>query len=394
MKKIVMFSVAALALASCSQDEIISDVRSNGADNGLIAFRPRAAKASRALDLTTDNIQSFMVFGYKGSPEDIDEGLITEMTNYFGGWVEFKRDNNYPGYFNSDKPYYYPTDNSMMYFPAYAPVELNEGAEVSAPKTGGLEIAGFTVADKIDEQVDLLFGCSVGRWSESADDISMDFEHMLSKVYVSQAKNEDTRYKYEVAGVKFGNIYKSGNCKYNTSDLWMEPDADGVKEIDTEKYPGIDSEKNGRPILWSVPDTAKLCTIEYIFDEAIEIGSDFTNIMDGCAEDAEASKTASFLMLPQQLTYEEAGEGNGDDEATIVFKKGVSYVALLIRITYAQTGEIIYPYAKGVENITEEVEGVKYAWAALPVSSKWMASSYHFYNIDFSHGAGYVAPGA
>lgn len=385
MKKIVMFGVAALALTSCSQEELLTDRQANGAD-GLISFRARTGKTTRAQDLTSDNLTSFMVYGYKGTPEmDFDEYLYAngaggeesvEMTEYFG-WEKFTKD-DVTNYFNSEKDYYYPVDNSWLIFPCYAPADIP--GTVDALSTGGIQFNDFSVADNIEEQLDLVADITLNRWAESSDGVVVNFEHMLSKVYVAAAMNGNDNYTYEVAGVKFGNIHKTGGtCRFNTPAEWAD-------EEHKNDYDWANA--GSRSIAWTFAEDKEANEeLEVIFDDPITINASETKLMDG-----DAGK-GSFLMMPQQLANSKV-EGTEEAETpTLEMKSGVAYIALLIRVT-DKAGEVVYPYVKGVDNISKTVNGEKYAWAAFPIDSRWRGNHHTTYTIDFTHGAGFVAPGA
>lgn len=389
MKKIVMFGVAALALTSCSQEELLTDRQANGAD-GLISFRARTGKTTRAQDLTSDNLTSFMVYGYKGTPEmDFDKYVEAngaggeepvEMTEYFG-WEEFTKD-DVTGYFNSEKDYYYPVDNSFLIFPCYAPASVKG---VEALNTGGIKFNNFTVADNIEEQVDLvadIVNCM--RWSDSAYGASVAFEHMLSKVYVAGAKNTNDSYNYQVAGVKFGNIHKSGNGRYMVSSEMPAEEED--------KNPAYDYVNAGSyPVVWTFSDDEPVDELSVIFETPVTIKEEETDLMGGF------DSTGSFMMIPQQLVHS-VSEGTEEAESpTLEMKSGVAYIALLLRITDTE-GNVVYPFDQGVDNISEIIgdgeNASKFAWAVFPIASRWSASHITTYTIDFTHGAGYVAPGA
>lgn len=196
------------------------------------------------------------------------------------------------------------------------------------------------------------------------------FEHALTKVFVSGASNSDDRYKYEVAGVKLGNVAKTGSCVGKQAD-------DDTPEGIYNKY-----------FKWTV-DEDSYGDYTYIFDEPVEIGTEMTPLMTNVGE------KGSFMMIPQQLKAEILTE-NPETESVVKLqmKEGVSYIALLVRITYNKTGDVVYPYAEGVDAITETVNDVEYAWAAFPVASKWEMQRFVDYYVEFGNGAGYVAPGA
>lgn len=371
-KALFMLSVAAMTLASCSQEDVVS-VNKNVADNS-IAFRARTFKSSRAQDITTNNLDAFKVIAYKGYIDNIGEN--EELVQYWSDFVEFKRSTDPEDapnmFFRSSSPYYYPTDGSWLTFVAYAPSTLDN---VTSNAKCELNISNFVVEDNIKDQIDLIFadGASCQAEADIPDgnpdgSVGLFFEHALTKVYVSGAWNGNGDYKYEVAGVKFGNIVKKADYKFNKFD----------REEEYERH------------IWT-PVGNELGDIEYVFETPVEIGTSNTPLMTG--DGAEGS----FLLIPQQLKAETLSADDADDGSNVKsykFKEGVSYIALLLRITHVTSGDIIYPYDEGVEKISEEVAGKTYAWAAFPIGTLWQSGFYVDYVVDFSKGAGFVAPGA
>ncbi|MDE5749914.1 MAG: fimbrillin family protein, partial [Duncaniella sp.] len=84
-KSLFLLSAAALALASCSQEEVL-DINTSKVDNNVITFRPRTGKASRSLDITTENLQSFKVLAFKGDMGTLEEG-DAPREQYWPDWV-------------------------------------------------------------------------------------------------------------------------------------------------------------------------------------------------------------------------------------------------------------------------------------------------------------------
>ena len=380
-KSLFLMGVAAATLASCSQEEVLDVVANHDADNA-INFRARTFKATRGVDMVAEDLESFNVFGLKGDLESYREGSSTELlTDWWGPAIEFKRstvegdgDESFGSYFRSDKPMYYPTDYSPVTFLAYAPANLPNVAPVldgSDPEVhGNLRFTNFTVDPDINKQVDLIAdGASPVRKDDGAS-VDLTFKHALSKVFVSHAMNNDERYTYKVAGVRFGNIAMTGTGMY-------DPCGYGSSYSDYFK--------------WTVEEdpTDKA---EYIFSEGVKI--------DGLTELMTNKDTnGSFLLIPQQLQYEtkDGVEDESDGVHNLVCQEGVAYVGLLIRITETNIKgeeEVVYPFAEGVKNITETVYGEDYARAIFPVSTKWLAGNYIDYQVDFTNGAGFVAPGA
>ncbi|MBD5369841.1 MAG: fimbrillin family protein [Bacteroides sp.] len=386
MKKIVMFGAAALALTACSSEDVVNPGTVREHEPGEISFRARLVNSTRGMDIVADDLTQFMVAGLKGLPEDVADGKITEMTSHFD-WTEFSKEASAPYRFYPEKVLRYPFDNTMLYMPAYAPVEA-QFTDVETPGDGGIVFKGFAVDEDIEQQLDLIVGEGVGRYTESDEYNSIDFQHILTKVYVASAKNEDSDLNYEVIGIRFGNIYLEGDGQFRTAAI-IDEDGNPIE--------GADASWQNDAIMWETQ--GDLATITYRFSDPVTIGSDDTALMDGGAG------AGSFLMIPQQATFttvaadeaadDEEGPVDANTGGTLKFKEGMSYIALLIRLTNT-TGDCYYPFPgnKGVQNITESIGGVEYAWAAFPIASRWKAGTTTIYKIDFTEGAGYVAPGA
>lgn len=389
MKKILlMMGVAALTLSSCSQEEVLSVNTSK--DDNAISFRVRSAKQARSMEYSTYNLDEFMVYGFKGWPEDNYEAG-EDLVEYF----EEKFSDNGEGLFTSATPYYYPTDGSWLYFAAFAPADL----KMEKLPYGGITLKNFTVDTDITKQIDII--CDNGGSNLEKDDPDQEFtfKHALTKVFVSKLINNDTRYKYEIAGIKFGNIANSGELIYRgVKDL----DITGDEELGVYDVEGYLSDPIGDGIHWKAAEQTE--DMVYIFDAPLVLDEETTSVYPMTGNDTGAEDNAGFqdgagnggfMLIPQKLSKEYVNdEGNIEDE----FGDGMSYVAFLVRITYLPQNELVYPYAEGVEAITETIgegeDAVEYAWAAFPVSSLWRPETYMDYVVDFSKGAGFVAPGA
>lgn len=387
MKKLLFsMGVTALALSSCSQEEIVSVNTSNGDEP--IAFRVRSSKLSRAQEFTSDNLQEFGVFALYGLPEDIyDNNESPMMKEFFNGAVTFKRGAD--GVFTSNEPYFYPTNGSIIYFSAFAPASLAETATIG--NYGSVEIQNFTVDSNIEKQIDIICDNAPVSNDDATEAIELTFKHALSKVYVSEVRNsEDSDFKYEIVAVKFSNIHNTGDFIYR-GEKALSATGDEVNPYTDEE--GYTSDVTGNGIFWK-PVGEQTDEIEYRFETPIVVGETTTSATVMSGSDADAN--GAFMLIPQQLSKEFLNE-DGTIESTS-FEEGMSYVAFLVRITHIKSGKIVYPYATGVEAISETIgegeDAITYAWAAFPISSLWGGGAFTDYVVDFSKGAGYVAPGA
>lgn len=392
MKKILlMMGVAALTLSSCSQEEVLSVNTSK--DDNAISFRVRSAKQARSMEYSTYNLDEFMVYGFKGDVDEIMPGDEDPMVDYFeeGKPVLFTRDQGALT-FSSEKRYYYPTDGSWLYFAAYAPASL----DMKKAKYAGLALEDFTVDNDITKQIDVIVANGGSNLEKDEPDQELTFEHALTKVFVSRIINGDSRYKYEIAGIKIGNIANSGDFIYR-GEKHVNADVDrenGVLDAD-----GWVNDPDGYSIYWKAKGE-QTSEMVLLFDEPLVVdGDDVAYPMTGNDTGTEdnvgfqdGAGKGGFMLIPQKLSKEYVNE-----EGTIEGKEfgdGMSYIAFLVRITYKLTGDLVYPYAEGVEAITETLEGVEYAWAAFPVSTLWRPSTYVDYAVTLTNGAGFVAPGA
>ena len=163
-KSLLMLGVAVAALASCTQNEVVDIAESNVIkfDN---AFVGKATKAVTAV--TTDNIQSFYVYGYE------DDEPILENENVYlqnGLWA----------YDNIQKW----NQNATAYaFAAYSNGGLNKGDgsldDVTFTKdTPQLEIKDYVA----DGNSDLLASISSTTLADANEKVAFTFDHVLSMV--------------------------------------------------------------------------------------------------------------------------------------------------------------------------------------------------------------------
>ncbi|MDE7401851.1 MAG: fimbrillin family protein [Muribaculaceae bacterium] len=395
MKKILfIMGVTALAMTSCSNEEVLN-VNPARTDANPVSFRVRSSKHSRSMEYSTGNLEKFMVFGFKGWPEDnYEEGK--DLIPYFEGGNPLLFSSNGSGLFTSNPAYYYPVDGSYLYFSAYAPTTLN----MQSIAYGGTQLTNFTVDADITKQLDIICANGGSNLEKDEPDQELTFQHAMTKVFISRIMNSDTRYKYEIAGIKIGNISNTGNFIYRgEKSLTQDPDlVNGY--FDEEGYL---NDPVGNGFYWKTT-TAQTDEMVYLFDTPLVLDSETETVYpmtgnDTGAEDnignADGAGKGGFMLIPQKLSSNYVNEDGVIDGN---FGAGMSYIAFLVRITYVPTNEVIYPYATGVENISKTIgegdDAVTYAWAAFPVSSLWRPGTYTDYAVTLTNGAGYVAPGA
>lgn len=249
MKKFnYLFAVAALALASCSSDEIIESTDTS--PNNEISFRVLTEATTRATAKTSfvggDVINVFAE--YKVGDNAPTKSFQSDFTLYDAQ------------NFNSSTSYYWPssmTGNKMIFTAFY-------GVNQSTTTAGSLAEA-FTPNSAAASQIDILYARK-----EVADaperPVSLTFYHMLSQVSVS-VRNSMPSLKFHITGVRIGYLATSGTFAWTSTTLhsregWTPAALTGtdVQKANLNKYEqtGLDfdfdnSTGNSYPITGLVP---------------------------------------------------------------------------------------------------------------------------------------------
>lgn len=205
MKKLMLLtSAAALALASCSDDEM-KDVNRGRA----IDFR--AETASRASETTAANLETFYASAYDGAA--VYEGFSDVLFE------------NHDGFFYSQTSYYWPEDaDKTLSFVAYAPATTANGGVVNGTMThsaNGFTLAGFAPRYDVAKQVDFVHAKATGSKNvNEKSGVSLNFNHALSQVEI-KAKNGGNN-KCTIAGIKIVGVYNAAD--YDMAAGWTTTD--------------------------------------------------------------------------------------------------------------------------------------------------------------------------
>lgn len=209
MSKTSMLGVAliTLTLASCSDDEPISENRGRAIDF-------RAAMDSRATETTNANLTDINVAAFLG------DRLFFPVMNYTKGS---------DGFFTSATEYYWPGDNSELSFYAYAPA--TPGGTVTIDGTDKT-MTGFSPASAIADQIDFVTAYATGTKSTNeTSGVPLTFNHQLSQIEV-RAKTSNDVYTFKVSGVRIGEPVSKGDFDFAGSAWTIGSD----KAIYTETY--------------------------------------------------------------------------------------------------------------------------------------------------------------
>lgn len=275
-----MFAIAALALASCSQDEPVSVNKGRQID-----FRPALGVRSRATETTNANLSDITVTALLG-----DQTLFKNIT--------FTKN---AGFYTSSPAYYWPGDDSQLDFYAYAPATPGGTITIdSQVKT----LTDFSPAAEISDQVDFITSYATGKKSENeASGVELTFDHRLSQIEI-QGKTANEAYTFKVMGVRIGQPVSKATFDFST-DEWTLSTAAADRALYESTYP-----------------------------DTITLGQEPVSLMATVAATGAADNA---MLIPQELT---AWDPTNDATNTA----NGAYLAVKLQITTTETGAQVYPF--------------------------------------------------
>lgn len=178
-KSFLMFGVAAMALASCTQNEVVEY-----AENRAIQFDTFVNNNTRAVtELKTENLTKFNVFAYHGT-NTVDYNNVLVTGNSTSGWTPAAN-----AYWQADNAYE---------FAAYSD-QNGELSNVSfANKT--LTFTGYEVAGKdlVAAQTSVDAQDNVNKYTA----VNLNFYHMLSQIKFTFTNSDAADYTLKISNIK------------------------------------------------------------------------------------------------------------------------------------------------------------------------------------------------
>lgn len=216
MKRNLLFcGVAALAFASCTQNEVL-DVNESRA----IGFDAFVGNNTRAVtDLTKDDLEKFYVFG------DYDAGASIAFSNT-------EVNSNIGGDYTPVNPAYWITGKTYK-FGAYSDGNSGLAKEKVSFNNGTLTISGYAV----DDSKDLIAATAEVPNADGNNNVQLSFKHLLSKIkFTFSTTAVPEAYKLEVTSITFSGFKTGATCTF--ADNAITTDWTGTS--DTYKVPKLD----------------------------------------------------------------------------------------------------------------------------------------------------------
>lgn len=211
-KSFLMLGVAAMALASCTNEEVlnVADSRAISFDN---AFVNNGTRSVSDPSLTAATLPNFDVYGFVANT-----GNLVNSTQIFNGTVVT----------NSSSEWIYPAGETQYWvngntytFGAIAPSKVGTVSGVSVVNGKVNMTVSFTNTN--NDQKDLLHAAPVAVSVTSdtySEPVKMTFNHQLSKVKFSFENLVGAGYSVKVKNVKITNAKQSGTLTIGDTNSW------------------------------------------------------------------------------------------------------------------------------------------------------------------------------
>lgn len=318
MKKILLATVAALAITSCSQNEEFE----NAGQKSEIGFNTVVSKTTRATVTDINGLQTsgFTVYSYNTGDKVVGAELSSiimsgiEVTHSEGNWT-------FSG------TYYWPLNDYVQFF-AYATDAA--ATEYNVADKAGYPTLKYTIAADANAQKDFVVAKATDK-KKMADALQLSFTHALTQVNFSVIGVDNNTYKISsisIEGVAGNGVYSFETGKWTaaneTTGTYIYPTAEGASVSSSTTAVALE-QPNG--ILMLMPqemtDAAKIKISYSVYDGDTEISkSENTEIpLKGTAAWETGKKVRYTLKLANNaasMTFApEVGPWSTDDDTPV-----------------------------------------------------------------------------
>ncbi len=317
-KRFLLGALSVFLLGSCSNDEV-TEINQGEA----IQFTASAGKSARSTITTTSTIDNFKVWAYTGGQ------------TYMNG-VEVNK--------GTDSKWSY---GNLKYWPQEATVDFYSVNPTNYTVEANKQIVNFAVADKVEDQIDLLYAANIGetKAAHKESTVLVNFRHALSQIVFKAKVNQGSSLKVKIDGVRIAQLEWKGTLTYPTA---------------TTATDATDAKTWGTWVNTRTANENKKFYAAGITSQIIEAGQTVDLTTAG----------GELLLMPQELTPWTVGKDNTNHD---------SYFLVDCQIW---DGDVqLWP----IKNGTAEV--------AVPVSEiTWEQGKKYIYTFIFGEGGGYVPP--
>lgn len=257
MKRLVMCGVAVLALAGCTQNEVL-----NISSDRAIGFDAYTGKGTRAVnDITgggsSSGFNKFIVYGSYAASDKNTEVFDGVEVSYSSSWT----------YTNEQ---YWQTGDYK--FAAYSDGNgaLSGGPTASYTHDDGLQIENYVVGEK-----DLIFATieklEVDKSTYDGTPVNLTFSHLLSKVKFTFTNTFADNLKVEVSGLQIDNSNTKGNY---SGTAWTDLSANTTPIIYDNKDVNADDYTHTQEECYVLPQSTTGLTASFTVTVKDELGAE------------------------------------------------------------------------------------------------------------------------
>lgn len=333
--KLFLGAAALVALASCSQEEVL-DVNKDG-----INYSVSANKLTRAADsyCNADLPKEFRIWANTGDGALYING--DRIAQNGTSWTDL------------DGARYWPDGQLLNFF-----AEVNGDKEFDF-NNGAPRFVDFTVNDNVKEQLDLMYAVRKNQ-SKANGTVQLNFRHALSQVCF-RAKNNTKNLSVVIKGVTVGHLTNKGTFDFPTSDT----DVNYTQHNDNASSATL----NGG--VWTYPADAlynKAYTVTPLGgDVTLAPGTGVTNLT--CAGDNHINTFEQVLtLMPQTVNAWDPSQKGAD------FNGAYFLVDVVL-------SNVVTDNAGNASNVV-----VYNGKAAIPVSVDWKQGHRYIYTFNFDEG--------
>ena len=352
-KNLLILAVAAVALASCSNDETIAVNESDA-----ISFRPLVSNVTRAANST-------------GLKSAFEEGDIINVHALYNSTQYFQDDFTMQatGGFTSTKPHYWPSDVTTK--------NVTFTAIWGATQTAGTagNFTSYSPNAAAASQKDILVAKHTSATKENP--VLLNFRHTLSQIFV-KVQNTNANLKVTITGVRIGYI-KTASSSFTYSGGVTDTQEDGSHNA------GNVVQSDWSLVDFATPGSGETYANNYKYDQDLT-GTPTVLTSTAAAQDFTALFTP-WILLPQDMKASTDADSDGivdyanaksGGTASDIPDLGGSYIALEMTIENYD-----------VANTTATGTIVAKQWCYWPITTNWNPGYKYTYTIDVA-GGGYM----
>jgi len=366
MKKIYFFAaLAAVALASCSNDETVAQYQGEA-----ISFRPlmnSVTRSSSTADVTTFSGGSFYVTAITNDATPVT--YISDIEYKDNSGVYFVDANAATNKYANE--YYWPSSSTLDFYAYNKPTtgvsnQTYKSYVLTPPTTSDATFSDVVYATIQDIGKNTSNGNSS---TYGAAGVPLNFRHTASKISVN-VKNTAQKLKFEIEGWKVAFLHPSGTFTLSETSTANSP---------SQSYLAFGD--------WAQSGT-KAVTVEYVSTFTPQtINANTTSATNLATELANTVGMGSMILVPQRITAATAYTANTANGDGITSGEAVnnSYIAVKMKIKDATSGIVIADNGSG--------EAI---WVIWPIGDNggetpfnWLPGKHYTYTIDLAGGGYY-----